>query len=395
VGVGIFFILQFIKINDVDGDTSLETLKSLSYLEWHTVDRENINKIGVTAYDKSSSFEGINLFNYDGFPEAYLIDMSGKILHEWSYGKRGWHHVEMLPNGDLLIVVKDYMLLRLNWDSELIWAKKMRFHHDIDVAYNKHVFTITRRREVIPFKSEEISILNDYLTIFSPSGKLKKNISILDLFLKEDTGRLRKDINSYIKKEKNKEKKVEDQDQVDLDLFHTNTVEVIRRHIEGVANKGDIIICARNLNRIAIVDPIKEEIVWFLKDVNLDMPHHPSLTDGLILIFDNGFHREYSRVIKVDPLTEEVVWEFKAIPEGSFFTYNRGDVQQLSNGNLLITESNKSHVFEIDSAGNLVWEYYGTEINKKRNKRRPIYRMKRFHPEKVIFLLKLFNNSQS
>jgi len=54
-----------------------------------------------------------------------------------------------------------------------------------------------------------------------------------------------------------------------------------------------------------------------------------------------------------------------------------GGVQDLPNGNILITESTKGHAFEITRDGAIVWEFYNPDLNEVRDRRASIYRMRR------------------
>ena len=49
----------------------------------------------------------------------------------------------------------------------------------------------------------------------------------------------------------------------------------------------------------------------------------------------------------------------------------------MPNGNTLITESNKGHVFEVTRDGEIVWEFYSPYIDLIKKKRAVIYRMMR------------------
>lgn len=59
---------------------------------------------------------------------------------------------------------------------------------------------------------------------------------------------------------------------------------------------------------------------------------------------------------ELDPITKTVEWEYKADPPEEFFSSTRGGSQRLSNGNTLITESNRGRVFEVTPSGEKVWE---------------------------------------
>lgn len=384
--------LLLIKNPDVS-DTSIDKLKTLPYIDWHPVKKKDLKKIGVTLYETKLAFNGLNIYNYPD-PLAYLIDMSGKILHEWNYGKKVWHHVEMDENGDLLSIIRNRELVKLDWESRVKWISKGRYHHDVAIAENGDIYAIKGAPEYIDYKSYKIPILNDLIIILSIDGQIKKKISVYNLFGKEIDMSYRKKIFEYVKDQENQGIKVKVKTGSIFDVFHTNTIEIIEKDIGRLAKKGDVLVCLRNLNKIAIIDLTKEEIVWSLKEVDLDMPHQPTVCNGRISLFDNGLHRKYSRVLEIDPYLEQIVWEYKGNPERSFFSGTRGGIQRLPNGNTLITESNKAHVFEVTKNKEIVWEFYGTKVNIKSKKRKSIYRMTRIDPNSLedIILKKIRRN---
>lgn len=165
-----------------DSSESLEKLKSLPYLGF-VVDDPTPMKNGVIENVKESTCKGINLFCSCGLPGAYLIDMKGITLHEWrsKESPRNWHFVKMLTNGDLIVVIKDIMLMCLNWQSEVKWTNRDRFHHEASLAENGDIYSLTRGTAWIPYKDIEIPILNDFLTIVSADGKIKNKISFYEL----------------------------------------------------------------------------------------------------------------------------------------------------------------------------------------------------------------------
>jgi hypothetical protein len=84
------------------------------------------------------------------------------------------------------------------------------------------------------------------------------------------------------------------------------------------------------------------------------------LSNGNILIFDNGFHRPrstYSRVIEVDPSTNEIVWEYMGQPPISFYSQATSSADRLPNGNTLICEGSPGRIFEVTANKEVVWEY--------------------------------------
>jgi hypothetical protein len=170
------------------------------------------------------------------------------------------------------------------------------------------------------------------------------------------------------------------------DYYHLNTIEVLPDTLLGKKDKrfqkGNYLICLRNADLILILDKESKQVVWSWGPGILDWPHMPTmLRNGNILIFDNGTHRKYSRIVEINPLDKHIVWEYKANPPNKFFTEYKGSIQRLPNGNTLICESEKGHVFEVDSHGHIVWEFLNPEI--KNGNRKQIYRMMRLPPKKV------------
>ena len=164
----------------------------------------------------------------------------------------------------------------------------------------------------------------------------------------------------------------------DFDILHTNSIEIINRDIHGFCKKGDWLISIHRIDFVGILDVEKDEFTWNWGPGDLDGQHNPTVLDnGNMLIFDNGFkHRDFSRVVELNPLNKKIEWHYKSDPPRKFFSDTRGSCQRLPNGNTLIAESNKGHVFEITKDGNLVWEFY-TCVRSRDQKRAAIYRIER------------------
>jgi outer membrane protein assembly factor BamB len=356
-------------------------LKSLPYLDWHPVSGADIEKRGVTIHEQDRCYEGLNIYNHDSRPMCYLMDMSGAVLHIWSRPEGNWHDVEPLRSGDLLVAERDGMLLKLDWESGVRWASNKKYHHDVTVADNGDIYALTWDVLQIPDGPATIPIVNDYVTILSPDGTVKQDISIFSLFGGYVTEEVRGEIREHLRSRESAGEKTEVEPQTVFDVFHTNTVDIVETPIAGVARKEDVLICIRNLDMVAVIDVSADTVVWSLDRHDLEKPHQPSFVDGNLLVFDNGAERGYSRVLEIDPVNGGTVWEYTADPESAFFSLTRGGCQRLPNGNTLICESNKARVFEVTPQGEIVWEFHGTEVKKALKRRRPIYRMTRLAPD--------------
>lgn len=357
-----------------------DALRSLGYIQWSVIRGDDRGKSGVLSADSRRYQDGVNLYHSRHRTEAYLMDMRGTILHTWTRGQGdeggGWHHVEIGDDGNLFAIAKDASLVKIDRDSRTIWESRHRFHHDLAVADSGEIYALCREVLWVRTESGAFPILDDQIVVLSPDGTLLRKISMYGVL----KGEIERDVldrarTSYDASLARQETPVIGEDTA-YDVFHTNTVEIFQRDVPGLARQGDILVCVRNLNAIAVVNPADERIVWIWGQNHLDAPHQPSLTrNGTILAFDNGRKRGYSRIVELDPVSEQVVWEYRGDPPASFYSELRGGAQKLPNGNILITESDSGHVFEITEDKTTVWDFWNPET--RGGERAIIYRMTR------------------
>jgi hypothetical protein len=380
--------LQTGKVGQGAANPSLQAIKTLPYLAWRPAEK-TINKRGVTKYDTQKAFRGINVCASVGASGVHLMDMKGKVLHTWNANNMNdtWHAmVRLCPNGDLLAVVESRNLVRLDWDSNVKWVNRMRFHHEITLAANGDIYAMARKDEIRFFRGFPVPVLNDYIVIMSPDGIVKREISLFEAAKEYITSDKVLKLYRWITKPHNKRRLFQlkkhrgyifDVGSI-FDVFHANTITIMDREIKGLGGKGDLLICIRELDLIGVLDFETGEFIWTWGPGELSRPHHPTfLENGNILVFDNGRIREYSRVIELEPMSGKIVWEYKASPEKTFYSQIMGACQRLPNGNTLITESDKSRVFEVAPNGEVVWEFYNPYIDLNKKRRAVIYRMAR------------------
>jgi hypothetical protein len=120
----------------------------------------------------------------------------------------------------------------------------------------------------------------------------------------------------------------------------------------------NVLVSMRHQNLIAILDLERAHLVWCWGPGEVLCQHEATwLPDGKVLLFDNGNGRGYSRIVEVDPRTNEVTWTWTAPVPTDFFSNGRGTSQELSNGNVLVADSNSAAVFEVTREGEVVWRY--------------------------------------
>ena len=124
-------------------------------------------------------------------------------------------------------------------------------------------------------------------------------------------------------------------------------------------------------------------MVWSWGRGKLSGPHDATmLSNGNVLVFDNGLRSKSSRIVEVDPRTNEIVWSYQDPNPQSFFSSHRGAAQRLPNGNTLITDSGGGRAFEVTADGEIVWTF----VNPNRDEdgsRVVIVRMRRVQPSQT------------
>lgn len=357
-----------------------ERIRTLGYVSWSGIPEADLGKGGVTYADESRIQSGFNLWNSLPRKRAVIMDDRGRVLHSWERPGSGeedgdewasgeWGHVELLGNGDLLVFHEgpDY-LIRLDWDSRILWERPMLASHDADIAVNGDIYVWETRARPQRHGAKWVLIAKDYLVILAPNGTPKHEISFFELL--EDEIDL------------DQAPRLDDESAETrmpyLDPLHMNTLSILREDLDEHFREGRVLFASRSLNLIGVADVEKEEVVWSWGAEELDWPHQPVLTSsGNVLVFDNGTHRGYSRIVEVEPPSGEIVWEYRGDPPESFFSETMGGIQALANGNILVTESIRGRAFEITREGEIVWEFFNPDIDEAEQKRGAIYRVVR------------------
>lgn len=353
----------------------VEALRSLPYANWSEEDADASTR-GVTRHS-TEAYDGYNLYTNDA-DEIYLMDMTGERKHVWrAPGRQHCEFGSLTSHADLLLVCVLDEILLLDWNSDVIWKRKMRVHHDAEALQDGTYLVIAQER---PREYRSKTVIFDSLVRLSSEGNPLEEWST-------DTNQ--QSIQPYhppsaLDSDKGIETRARGTPH--YDYYHMNTIRVLPETALGQRDRrfsaGNFLICLRNADLLLILDKETKEIVWSWGPGVLEYPHAPvMLQNGHILVFDNGTRRKFSRILEMDPETSQLVWEYRGRPKESFFSPWQGYVQRLPNGNTLICESAKGHVFEINPGGSILWEFWNPEL--WNGKRKTIYRFLRIPPEMV------------
>ncbi len=324
--------------------------------------------IGVNKFDEKHTSDCYRLVSSRNLETAHLLSPNGRYVHSWTFSHTDeqtsdfsgfgmtWHYAEMLPNGNLVAIIKDEMIIELDWNSKLVWKAKLRAHHDFARTENGNTIVVSRRDVENPWNpAEQLAI--DELVEFDKNGDIVWTWQY-DKHLDEIASLAEQPVPPH---------------KTFRDWPHINTCEILPENPIAVKDSrfsaGNLLMCGRHANTIFIVDRSTSKVVWAWGPGELEGPHMPTmLKNGNILIYDNGHHidetsRKYTRVVELDPLKKKIVWEYTSDPKTDFFSPSRGSANRLENGNTLIAESDSGHLFEINPKGNIVWEYWNMDYN--------------------------------
>ena len=323
---------------------------------------------------------------YQGYTliEGKLIDMNGSVVHEWPFGYLG----VIDNNGDFYAQheYESFKWGRYSWNGSIVWEMDIPIHHEILLTPQDTIIVLTKK--VHDYEGRNVEF--DVIVEFDKDGNFIRRWSTFehldDLQQYHDQLELDKPSSLLLKDNTWKNTSIWGGN---YDYYHMNAVSLVpnnsRQGTHPAFNPGNYLISFRHGSMVFIIDKDTGKVLWRaiydqVKD-NIEGPHAPQmLPNGNILIYDNGRYRGWTRLIIIDPVTLDVVWEYK---DDDFFSYSQGYVQVLTNNNLLVTESEKGHVFELDPNGELVWEWWHPEMfddTSKENygKRHDIYRAIRY-----------------
>ena len=330
-----------------------------------TVDQQKVRRhgTGLKAHDPSLAYDGYTLVAPQfGDGTVYLIDMQGIPVHTWDLPHPPGLYGYLLENGNLFYSAKPRAQLEglplwqrgfkagaameVDWRGRVLWeVRHPDHHHDARKLRNGNVILlcmekmprdlVPRIKGGLPGTEHQGDMYADYLVELTTSGESAWEWHAYE-HMDPETDR------------------ITPQDRRE-EWTHGNTVAELP--------DGNLVVSFRNISTVVIIERATGRVTWKLGPPTLAQQHDPRpLPNGNLLIFDNGTHRQdnpwpFSRVIEVEPRTSHIVWEYHDRAAFNFFSPYISGAQRLPNGNTLICEGCFGRIFEVTSAGEVVWEY--------------------------------------
>jgi hypothetical protein len=269
-----------------------------------------------------------------------LLDMNGHIVHAWPL-VRTTARARLDRRGRLLVMGIDNALKIYDWDGRLVWRYRLASqadipHHDVIWLANGNVMVL----------GQVEATRDDYLQEVDRTGRVVWEWRFSEHL---DAAFPQRDLRHP-------------------DPTHVNSVHELGPNRwwdagDSRFRPGNLLLSARTLDAILVVDRRTGEIVWTWSE-GLDRQHEAimvprgRLGEGLFLVFNNGLANRFafrrSSVEAVDPVARSVVWKYS---DPNFYSSLAGSQISLANGNLLITSSHGGRAFELTPGKEIVWQW--------------------------------------
>ncbi|PUB79021.1 MAG: hypothetical protein DBO99_04965 [gamma proteobacterium symbiont of Ctena orbiculata] len=378
--------------------------------------------------EQSLSSEGYNLYAPLDSTTTYLIDNEGSPVHAWVSDYRPGNAVYLLENGELLHTGNlgngrfdaggaGGVVETLDWDGGVTWEYRYSSssylqHHDVEMLPNGNLLMIAWQS-----KSEAEAIAAGRDPSLLTEGELWPDSVIEVRPTGADSGEIVWQWHSWdhLVQEYDPGKSnygaVADHPEL-IDLNHAMNGSADWHHINAIdynAELDQILLTVHNFSEVWIIDHSTTTAEaaghtggnsgrggdllyrWgnpraygagSSDDQRLFLPHDAEWIEagypgaGNLLIFNNGGGRpegNYSSVEEITPPLEgdgsytylagaafgpdETVWSYSAETPTDFYAMNISGQQRLANGNTLICDGPGAYFFEVTSSGETVWDY--------------------------------------
>jgi hypothetical protein len=366
-------------------------------------------KVAPFVDQPKKTFDGYTLYTIGSERRVMLIDMDGKVVHEWKKSFREiWPnpvHIKepvrddqvyfsscrLYPNGDLLVALQakgdtpyGYGLAKLDKDSNVLWRFADHVHHEIDVGDDGNIHVLTQ--EIVTELPEGMEwvptpCLIDSVVKLSAGGEELKRVPVLEAFRNSEYRLLLDQIRNQHEPAQGVSLRTANGTNLNRkgDILHPNSVHALSQRLKPAFPSfqlGQVLISVRELGALAVLDMDKGVVVWATVGPWQGQHNAQFLDNGHLLLFDNHGIARNSRLIEYDLQTQSFPWWFPKA-QANFFSEIRGVAQRLPNGNTFFIESERGDMREISPGGELVWHVQCTPF---------IPTGRRYGPQEVRFL---------
>ena len=392
--------------------SEVERIEHLSAIGYLAGAEEDDGSGGVTRHDLERVAPGLNLITSGHAPVAVLMDMEGRVVHEWRAefeqvfpGHPGvepgeaprrnfWRSALLLPDGRLVVIWELFGIFELSRDSRVVWAVSEPAHHDLQLNERGEIVHLQAERRMIPGIPGKPAI-EDFIVTRGADGRELGRLALSDALRNIHWPRLRK---AFWSRARDRGYGLDEMRT--YDPFHTNSLWLLNpaeaARLGAPFRAGDALVSMAMLDTIAILDLANGSTRWSQQGP-FGMQHAPRLTrDGRIVLFDNFREPHRSSVLTFDPRTRRVVSEYAGSESEPLHSRRSGRIQVLSNGNTLAVETDGGRALELAEDGEVVWEFHSPyRLREPPYRVAGLYSLQRVDGERISWLISSQNPPKS
>lgn len=300
----------------------------------------------------------------ENFWGGVLLGPDGTVLHAWKLTtshlptstandlNKNLYGLHLFPDGSVIFLQQEDGggIVKVDACSNVVWNLPGNFHHTITPTEDNTAFwTLMGMQADFDHKLTKVSVETGKVLQIIDMRKVRERNPYTHIFHLQRQ--------SYV-----------------ADTTHGNDIDPLPSALADRFEQfeaGDLLLSHRTQNLVLILDPDTMMIKWW-RIGNWGRQHDPDWeADGKITVFSNNdrTRRRYSDIISIDPKT----YEAKIIVDGEkykFRTAINGQHESTPYGTRMIASTNQGWVFEVDSAGDIVFSFvnnYNTKQQKALN----------------------------
>jgi hypothetical protein len=292
-------------------------------------------------------------------PQVRVVSRNGEKLHEWQIKEDLFpadsyvHGTHLYPNGHLVVNVEYVGTARLGPGGDVVWRLPRRTHHSVTRAEDGTLWIPSQTGDLTTrYAGLSEAVLPEQILHVSADGDVIESLDLIQILFENGLGR-------YIFEQHGP--------RPDGELLHLNDVESLGSSMAKtypLFQAGDLLVSLRDLHMVFVLDPETRTVRWHAHGPFLRQHDPDFMGKGKIGVFDNrpdGTRRGRvlggSRIAVLRPSSDTAAADYLTPESDTFYTEAGGKWQQLENGNLLLTEAQAGRVVEIDSTGDVLWEW--------------------------------------
>lgn len=297
------------------------------------------------------------------FPDDSHMSDDVRPATDWNIDLHG---AIALPDGSVLFNFEYGGLVKLDRCGGVQWKLAHMTHHSVEPATGGGYWVPGRRHHDAggrsPFPPFVPPFSEDLILRVSADGVIVSSLSVPGLFYANGLVAVLTATGGDFRKGR----------VWDHEIVHLNKISELdagRAVAFPMFRAGDLLLSLREHNLVMVVDPDAGKIRWWQIGPWVRQ-HDPQFgSDGKLTVFNNNAYKDglngyrsdpslprTTNILAMDPVTREVNVRYGGRPGQEMLSVLRGKQHETGQG-LFVTESEAGRAFEVDGAGNVIWEY--------------------------------------